>query len=270
MLGANQWGKSAVRVSKLLRGPAEDDFVDLTVSVILGGEVAAAFTDGDNSSVLPTDTVRNTIYGLAQEHLSHDLEGFGEILSARFLSREDVTDCQVVLKERIWDRRSPSGFVGGGTERRTATVIRGSRSSTTAGIAGLVLLKTRGSAFSGFPRDEFTALPETSDRILASSVTAEWLYTTVPADTGVTWALVRETLIDRFFTDPSESMQHQGYQMGEAVLEAVPEIAELTLRLPNQHHLPFDLNRFGLADTGTVFHPVSEPYGDISLTLTRG
>ncbi len=101
-------------------------------------------------------------------------------------------------------------------------------------------------------------------------MTAEWLYTTVPDDTGATWALVRETLIDRFFTDPSESMQHQGYQMGEAVLQTVPEIAELTLRLPNQHHLPFDLTRFGVDDTGMVFHPVSEPYGDISLTLTRG
>lgn len=268
-LGSHRWGKSEVRVSKAIRGVDGDDFIDLTVQVLLRGDVGRAHTDGDNAEVLPTDTVRNTIYGLAQDHLTRDLERFGEVLCERFLDRPGIDEAAVTVYERIWARETAHGFVGGGSERRKARVVRGLEVSTSAGIAGLVVLKTQGSAFAGFPTDEFTTLPEAPDRILATSVTAGWDYSTVPIDTAATWGLVRRVLVDRFFGDWSASVQHQGYLMGEAVLATVPEISEISLRLPNQHHLPFDLTRFGLDWEGTVFHPVSEPYGDIYLTVTR-
>lgn len=268
-LGDNSWGKSEVRLSKIIRGEAGDDFVDLAASVLLRGDVERAYTTGDNTAVLPTDTMRNTIYALAQDHLGRDLEAFGELLCDRFLASAGVTDAVVALAERIWDRATPHGFVGGSPERRLAKIARGRTEATAAGIEGLVVLKTTGSAFEGFPRDEYTVLPEAVDRILATSVTAEWDYATVPVDTSATWSLVRQTLVDHFFADWSASAQHQGYQMGEAVLSAVGEISEIRFRLPNQHHLPFDLSRFGVPWDGTVFHPVSEPYGDIRLTVTR-
>lgn len=265
-LGANRWGKSEVRVSKVLDG---GEFMDVTAQVLLQGDVEAAHTTGDNSSVLPTDTMRNTIYGLAQDHLTSDLEGFGEVLCDRFLGRDDIHTAVVTLHETLWRRETETGYIGGGSERRKARVERGEASSTSAGVEGLVVLKTTGSAFAGFPRDEFTVLPEASDRLLATSVTADWSYSDVPADTAGTWQVVRDMLVERFFADWSASVQHQGYQMGEAVLGAVPEIEEISLRLPNQHHLPFDLTRFGMDWEGTVFHPVAEPYGDIYLTVTR-
>lgn len=268
-LGANSWGKSDIRLSKIIKGEAGDDFIDLTAQVVLQGDVEGAHTAAENSEVLPTDTMRNTVYAFAQGHLGRDLEAFGEMLCERFLSQGGITDAVVTLSERIWKRVTPHGFVGGGQERRIAKVARGRSEATAAGIEGLVVLKTTGSAFEGFPRDEFTILPEAADRILATSVTAEWDYATVPVDTSATWGLVRRTLADHFFADWSASAQHQGYQMGEAVLAAVGEISEIRLRLPNQHHLPFDLGRFGMQWDGTVFHPVSEPYGDIRLTVTR-
>jgi urate oxidase len=268
-LGANRWGKSEVRVSKVIRGEGADDFIDLSVQVLLQGDVEAAHTVGDNSAVLPTDTMRNAIYGLAQDHLTRDLERFGDVLCRHFLGKAGIAEAAVTLQERIWVRETRNGFLGGGSERRTARVARGTRESTSAGIEGLLVLKTGDSAFTGFPRDEFTILPEASDRLLATSVTADWDYLTIPTDTSATWGLVRRALIDHFFTDPSASVQHQGYLMGEAVLAAVGEISEVRFRLPNQHHLPFDLARFGMDWHGTVFHPVSEPYGDIYLTVTR-
>ncbi|MFZ0015416.1 MAG: urate oxidase [Acidimicrobiia bacterium] len=268
-LGANRWGKSEVRLSKVVRGQAGDDFIDLTVQILLEGDVAAAHVDGDNSGVVPTDTMRNTIYGLAQEHLTRDLEGFGETLCDHFLEKPGVERSTVTIFERIWTRQDPHGFIGGGSERRKARVARGQHSSTSAGVDGLVALKTQGSAFEGFPKDDFTILPEAADRLLATSISAGWDYSTVPPDTSETWALVRRTLVDHFFDDWSASVQHQGYLMGEAVLAAVPEITEVSLHLPNQHHLPFDLTRFGLDWDHTVFHPVTEPYGDIYLTVTR-
>lgn len=268
-LGANRWGKTDVRLSKVIRGDGPDDFLDLTVQVLLEGDVTAAHVDGDNSGVVPTDTMRNTVYGLAQKHLSRDLERFGVVLCEHFLSKPGVDGASVVIFERIWARQSGTGFIGGSSERRTARVVGGEVPSTWAGVEGLVVLKTQGSAFEGFPTDEFTILPEAADRLLATSITAEWVYSSVPDDTSATWGQVRTILVERFFADWSASMQHQGYQMGESVLAAVSEITEIRLHLPNQHHLPFDLTRFGLDWDNTVFHPVSEPYGDIYLTVTR-
>lgn len=269
-LGANRWGKSEVRVSKVFRGDDGDDFSDVTVQVLLEGDVEMAYTQGDNRSVLPTDTMRNTVYGLAQGDLTKDLEAFGEVLCDRFLARSDIHKAVVTLSERLWRRETANGFIGGGSERRVARVTRGAESSTSAGVEGLVVLKTGGSSFEGFPRDEYTTLSEASDRLLATSVTAEWLYARMPVDTTSTWQQVRRVLVERFFADWSASVQHQGYLMGEAVLSAVPEISQISLRLPNQHHLPFDLTRFGLEWEGTVFQPVTEPHGDIYLTVTRG
>lgn len=268
-LGANRWGKTDVRLSKVLRGGAGDDFVDLSVQVLLEGDVEAAHTEGDNSGVVPTDTMRNTVYGLAQDHLGRDLEAFAVVLCDHFLEKEGIHRAEVVIHEHTWSRKTPTGFVGGSSERRKARVVRGTDEATTAGVEGLVVLKTTGSAFEGFPQDDFTILPEASDRLLATSITADWDYSTMPDDTTEAWSLVRRTLVDRFFSDWSASVQHQGYLMGEAVFEAVPEITEIRFHLPNQHHLPFDLTRFGLEWKGTVFHPVSEPYGDIYLTVTR-
>ncbi len=269
-LGETWWGKSEIRVSKVLRGPDEHGFSDVTVQVLLGNDHEPTHLTGDNSAVLPTDTMRNTVYGLAQEHLGPDLEGFAARLAQRFVSRDDVVRARVSVSERRWERANATGFIGGGPERRTARVSMGEGDDATwAGIEGLVVLKTSGSAFAGFPRDEFTILPEAEDRLLSTSVSAEWRYQPVPSDTARAWIATRAAMVASFFDNPSLSLQHQGWMMAGAALEAVPEIASVRLRLPNQHHLGFDLTRFGLEDQGIVFHPVSEPYGDISLTVER-
>ncbi len=269
-LASNSWGKSRIRVSKVIRGDSGDDFLDLSVDIELdASDVDVAHTEGDNRGVLPTDTMRNTVYALAHSELDHDLEGFAAVLCDRFLQREPVTRAEATITASRWDRESAKGFLGGVSEKRLARVVQGSEESLAAGIEGLVVLKTGGSAFSGFPRDEFTVLPDADDRILATSVTAHWDYSSKPADTSATWGLIRRAMVDSFFSEWSASVQHQGYLMGEAVLAAVGEVERITFQLPNQHHLPFDVTRFGVEDTGTVFHPVSEPYGDIRLTVER-
>ena len=269
-MGANRWGKSEIRVSKLYRGEDGDDISDVTVQVLVEGDVEAAHLHGDNSAVLPTDTMRNTVYALAQDHLTKDLEAFGVTVVDHFLARSDVHLATVRLSERVWQRATATGFVGGNAERREARVVRGrGETGTWAGIDGLVLLKTTGSGFSGFPRDEFTTLAETEDRILSTSVTTEWRYQTVPSDTTSAWAEVREAVVGAFFDKRSASVQHQGWMMAEAALDAVPEIAVIRFRLPNQHHLRFDLTPFEMIDQRIVFQPVSEPYGDIGFTVSR-
>lgn len=269
-LGANSWGKSRVRVSKVLAGDLSDDILDLSVDIQLtASDVDVAHTEGDNRGVLPTDTMRNTVYALAHTRLDHDLEAFAAVLCDRFLEREAITRVEVTITANRWERESAKGFIGGSSEKRIARAVRGSEESLSAGIEGLVVLKTGDSAFSGFPRDEYTVLPDADDRILATSVTAHWDYSSKPANTSSTWGLIRRAMVDSFFSEWSGSVQHQGYLMGEAVLAAVGEVERITFQLPNQHHLPFDVTRFGVEDTGTVFYPVPEPYGDIRLTVER-
>lgn len=269
-LADNSWGKSSVRVSKIHRGEGSDGFSDVTVQVLLQGEVEAAYLEADNSRVLPTDTMRNTVYGLAQEHLDDDLEGFGRSLATHFVAKEGVDAATIELEERRWARTGPYGFIGGSSERRTASVqISTAGETVSGGIDGLVVLKTTNSAFAGFPKDEYTILAETDDRILATTITCRWRYGTDLADTTATWSKIRDILIERFFEDWSASVQHQGWMMGREALEAVPHIDEITFRLPNQHHLGYNLERFGVEDRGVVFQPVSEPFGDIRFTVSR-
>lgn len=268
-LGPNRWGKSGVRLSKVHRGDGYDDFSEMTIQVLLEGDVERAHTDGDNTSVLPTDTMKNTIYALAQENLTRDLEAFGAVLCSHFLERPDVSRASASISERLWSRHTETGFIGGGSERRLAGVDRGLEDRTTAGVEGLVVLKTRGSAFTGFPVDDFTTLPERPDRLLATSVTANWSYAEIPPDTTMAWNRIRDTIVTHFFDDWSASVQHQGYLIAEAVLEAMEFVSEITLQLPNQHHLPVDLTQFGMPDHKTIFQPVSEPYGDIAFTVRR-
>ncbi|HEX6946051.1 MAG TPA: urate oxidase, partial [Acidimicrobiia bacterium] len=195
-LGANSWGKSRVRVSKILRGRPNDDILDLDVAIQLTAtDVDVAHTEGDNRGVLPTDTMRNTVYALAHARLDRDLEGFAAALCDHFLERETVTRADVTIAANRWSRQSARGFVGGSSEKRIAHVVRGSEDGLSAGIEGLVVLKTGGSAFSGFPRDRYTVLPDADDRILATSVTAHWDYSSKPADTTATWERIRQAMV---------------------------------------------------------------------------
>lgn len=267
-MGENTWGKSSVRVSKV-HGDG-DGFSEVTVGVHLSGEVEAAYRRGDNSAVIPTDTMRNTIYVIAHDSLDADLEAFATAIATHFLAKEEVEIARVTVEGRRWEKVAKSRFLGGSGERRLARVVAAPSSVTTAaGIDGLLVLKTTDSSFAGFPRDPHTTLAETDERILSTTVHAEWTYDPVPPDTTATWEKVRAIALDRFFSDASASVQHQGWMMAEAILDEVPEIADVTLRLPNQHHLGFDVTRFGITGPEIVFHPVDEPYGDVSFTAHR-
>jgi urate oxidase len=138
-----------------------------------------------------------------------------------------------------------------------------------AGLADLDVLKTTGSAFAGFPRDAYTTLAETGDRILATAIEARWTYTGAAHDWEASWAAARRLLCEVFAEHDSRSVQHTLYAMGERVLAGLPAVEEIHLRLPNRHHLLADLAPFGLDNPNLVFVATSEPYGLIEATLRR-
>jgi urate oxidase len=271
-LGRHGYGKSEVRVVKVTRTPGRHVLRDLTVDVALEGDFAAAHTSGDNSALIATDTMRNGVYALARTHPIDSLESFGAALVEHFLAAgPTVTRVRIDVAEHPWERLGDHehAFQRGHGGTRTATVT-GDGAATTyeAGIDDLLVLKTTGSGWEGFVRDEYTTLPETDDRILATIVAARWTYADAPEES--TWAGVRDTLLEAFADHYSPSVQFTLNRMGEAVLERHPEVQRIHLSLPNRHHLLFDLKRFGLDNPNVVFHATTEPYGLIEGTIERG
>jgi urate oxidase len=277
MLAQSAYGKSRVRLVQVRRHGDRHDLHDLTVAIQFKGHYDEAYTDGDNTAVLPTDTMKNTVYALAAREPVGDPERLGLALAHRFLDRNArLVRARIDLTEHLW-RRIPRGerehdhaFVRTGPETRTATVQSHRRRTIVgAGIADLLVLKTADSAFDNFMQDEYTTLPPTRDRIMATSLTATWRYRDADIDFTPAWNAVRRLLLDVFAEHQSESVQHTLYAMGQAVLDSVEAVTAIRLVMPNKHHNPFDLSRLGLPNRNEIFVPTDEPYGLIDATLTR-
>jgi urate oxidase len=169
-----------------------------------------------------------------------------------------------------WDRIAPHAFTRGSAERRVAVVaVTREGVEIEAGLDGLGLLRTAGSGFEGFPRDSYTTLRETADRIFATDVAARWRYAGFPPSCDTAYDGVRNALVDAFTAHQSKSVQHTLYAMGEAALAACPELLEIDLTMPNRHHLLVDLAPFGLENRNEIFVATSEPHGLIRGTIAR-
>ncbi|MFI6424392.1 factor-independent urate hydroxylase [Promicromonospora sp. NPDC050880] len=281
VLGPNQYGKAEVRLVRVDRDTARHRLTDLTLTAQLRGDFRATHESGDNTGVIATDTQKNTMYAFARDGVGSP-ETFLLRLARHFLAEPQVTGGRWLAEQHGWERipDGPDGhdhaFVRGGAERRTALVHADSDGLTVlAGLRDATVLKSTGSEFSGFPRDRYTTLPETDDRILATDVTAWWRYapsftgTATPAQYDERFAAVRSILLETFARVHSLALQQTVFAMGRAVLEAYPDIAEIRLSCPNNHHFLVDLEPFGLDNPGEVFFAADRPYGLIEATVQR-
>jgi urate oxidase len=277
VLGPNQYGKAENHLVTVTRDGPVHTIRDLTVSTALRGDLADTHLTGDNAKVLATDTQRNTVHVFAKREPIGEIEDFALRLGRHFVSsQEPITGARVLVDEHEWRRIEVGGvphdhaFSRGGDEKRTAAVtIDGDRAWVVSGLRDLVVLKSTGSEFHGFPRDEYTTLPETGDRVLATSVTARWRHTATDVDWAASFTEVRRLLLEAFATKHSLSLQQTLHAMGEAVLLGSPEIAEVRLSLPNRHHFPVDLSPFGLTNDNEVFYAADRPYGLIEGSVLR-
>jgi urate oxidase len=277
VLGQNNYGKTEIRLVKVGRGTERHELWDLDVRVALEGEFENVHVEGDNAGLLATDTMRNTVYALAKEGLTGSIEDFGLKLVDHFLEAgPTVGRCRVEITQFQWDRIEVDGrghnhsFVRGRGERRAkVSGDEGGDRRVEAGIGDLYVLKTTGSGFEGFVRERFTTLPETDDRILATVVTAKWVYRSIDADFDRLWRGVLDRSLETFTDHYSPSAQNTLYRMGKAVLEAFPKIERIWYSLPNVHHIPYDLERFGISNDNEVFHATHDPYGQIEAWVER-
>jgi urate oxidase len=275
-LGANRYGKAEVRVVRVARGagPGGGDIIrDWNVSSSLSGDLAASHLTGDNSRVLATDTQKNTVYALAKQLGAIEPEAFGTELATHFVrSQQAITRARLTVQEYPWTRAGTGGhsFARSGELVRVTTVTHDQDlgTSVVSGIEHLTVLNTTGSEFWGFPRDPYTTLAETTDRMLATEVSAWWRYRAAEGpDWAAAFATARAALLDAFSGTYSYSLQQTLYAIGEQIIAAVPEICEVRLALPNKHHFLVDLAPFGLANDNEVYYAADRPYGLIEGTV---
>jgi urate oxidase len=281
VLGPNQYGKAENRLVRIVRDTDRHEIRDLNVSSALRGRFEAAHVSGDQGDVLPTDTQKNTVFAFAKEKGVRSLEEFALTLGDHFIAQTPAADgARIEIEEYAWSRIPVDGaghdhsFVrtGGGT-RTTVVNIDGRGADRVAhvvsGLADLTVLKSTGSEFHGFLKDEYTTLPETTDRILATSLVARWRYDHTDVDWDKSFDAIKALLLQRFAEIHSYALQQTLYGMGSAVLEQHPEVAEIKFSAPNKHHFLVDLSPFGTENPGEVFHAADRPYGLIEATVVR-
>ncbi len=277
-LGENCYGKSRVRLSRITRHGDRHDFQEWTVRVLLEGDFESSFTLADNSKILPTDTMKNTVYSLARDSKAAVIEEFAIELGDYLLSHNpQVFAAKIEIEEKSWERMTcdgnpePTTFKLGGPERNTvaATRQRDGDWSISSGVDGLTILKTTNSAFTGYIKDKLTTLQPATDRILGTSATITWQYAGRAADYSAVRARIVAALLRTFAAHDSMSVQHTLFDMGKGALDAAPEIASIKLTLPNLHHLLADLSPFGQDNSNCIFVPVDEPHGYIEATVER-
>ena len=273
----NTYGKGRVRVLRLYRDGQYHEPRETTAKVLLEGDFGKSYTGADNSKVIATDSVKNIVNVVGRESLRLSTEDYGVAIAKKFLdSYAQVERVNVELVETQWQRLSldgkPHGFsftrVGNGNP---IAKIVASRNSTeiVSGVDGFTFMKTTESGWSDYVIDEHTSLAETRDRIAATSMLATWCWTRNPKSFSEANNTILQAMIKEFATTYSEGVQDSMYRMGLRALDAVPEISEISMAMPNLHFIPMNLSHFKLDNPGVMFLPTEEPHGQIQCTVGR-
>ncbi|HUD55385.1 MAG TPA: urate oxidase [Terracidiphilus sp.] len=277
-LGENRYGKSRVRLSRITRRGDHHEFNEWSVRVLLHGDFESSFTEADNSKILPTDTMKNTVYSVARASKAETIEEFAMELGNYLLGNNpQVTKASVEVNEKSWERMTvdgssePTTFKLGGPELQTVVAMREKNGawSVTSGVDGLTILKTTKSAFTGYIKDKLTTLKPATDRIFGTCATVIWDHASAAPDYADVRARIIAALLKEFSAHQSMGVQHTLFDMGKAALDAAPEIARITLTMPNLHHLLADLTPFGQDNPNHIFVPIDEPHGYIEATIER-
>ena len=277
-LAENRYGKSRVRLMKVTRHAHGNDLREWTVQVLLRGDFASAHIDGDNSKILATDTMKNTVYSLARSSKATSMEEYAIELIDFLLGRNpQVSSAEVQIASTMWKRLTvdgephPDTFMRGSGELQTTRVERaqGGAFKIVSGLENMVVLKTAKSGFEGYIKESLTTLPETNDRLFGTAVRAEWVYVSDKLDYDAVRANIREVMLKTFAEHDSKSVQQTLYAMAESALTEVAEISEMELAMPNKHCLLVDLSRFGQDNPNEIFVPTDEPSGYIEACVRR-
>jgi urate oxidase len=275
----NRYGKGRVRVMRIHRDGDRHEVSQLNVKAMIEGDFARAYTHGDNSTSVSTDTIKNVVNVVARENTGLCTEEFCQVLAKKYLDTyPQISSVAITAHETKWSRLSFGStphlhsFVldSNGKPFVEATLARGGASTLTSGIDGFTFMKSTQSGWENYVKDPYTTIPQTADRMCATSMVASWKWSGKPSSYAAANAKILDTVLEVFSTTYSMSVQDSLYRMGEAALAAVPEILEISMACPNMHFIPMNLSAFGLDNNNDVFLPTDEPHGQIECTVGRG
>ena len=285
VLGSNQYGKAEVRLVHVDRSTPTHLITDINVTSQLIGDFDDTHLTGANDKVIATDTQKNTAYALARKGGVPSIEEFALRLARNYVGTYDyVTGARMEVEQYSWDRidtaagpHDHSFTKGPGAVRNTVVRKDADTETVISGVTKLVVLKSTGSEFHGFPDVPYTSLVETDDRVMATSVSARWLYgntkagaaATIELDWNAAFESVKAIMLEQFALVHSLSLQQTLFAMGRSVLEAHPEIVEIRLSMPNIHHFVVDLSKWELDNPNLVFYAADRPYGLIEAAVVR-
>ncbi|WP_131114374.1 factor-independent urate hydroxylase [Lichenihabitans psoromatis] len=271
------YGKGRVRVMRLSGDGDHREVRELTIQAMLTGNIAPAYVEADNTTTVSTDTIKNVVNVVAREQLEAGPEVFCRAVAVRLLEQyPGMTGSTVSAREIRWTRLTvdgaphPHAFTLEANGQGTASVVMDRNGDhVTSGLSGFTFLKATASGWSNYVKDTYTTLPETQDRILATSMDATWRWSRDPSDFATANARVVAAFMRVFATTYSHSAQDSMYRMACAALEDVPEIESIRMACPNKHYLPVNLGAFGLDNPNRVFTSTDEPHGQIECTVGR-
>jgi len=280
-LVSNRYGKTLVRVLKVDKNPGKHIVHDYSVQVLLEGDFDTVYTTGDNTKVVPTDTVKNTCYYVADRTKFSCPEEYAIALGKHFLQTYSWVDrVNVDIVNFLWDRMTFDGkphehsFSKSSPEVRFSSVISDRKGGIKieSGIKDLIVMKTTASGFVGYNKDKYTTLQETTDRIFATSVYCKWKFSTkvnASTDFNKAWETARSVICSIFANTYSKSVQETQMLTATEIIRRVPEIEEVSSSMPNKHSLTFNLEPLGLKNTNTIFQSIEEPSGLIESVVRR-
>jgi urate oxidase len=274
----NRYGKGRVRVMRIHRDGDRNEVSQLNIKAMMEGDFARTYTHADNSASVSTDTIKNIVNVVARENTGLCPEEFCQVLAKKYLDiYPQIASVAITAHESKWRRLSfggkphPHSFVLDSNGKPTVEVsaARGGPSTLTSGIDGFTFMKSTQSGWTNYVKDRYTTIPETSDRMCATSMVASWKWSGKPQNYPAANARILDTVLEVFSTTYSKSVQDSLDRMGEAALAAVPEISEISMACPNMHFIPMNLSAFGLDNNNDVFLPTDEPHGQIECTVGR-
>ena len=273
VLGRNQYGKAENHVVRINRDTDRHEIRDLVVTSQLRGDLEEVHTVGDNAHCVPTDTQKQTVFAFAQQYGIDSPERFLLRLADHFTGEfEWITGGRWAAQEHAWNRIDDHDhcFVQRKDEVRTAVVVAdGEERTVISGFKDLTVLKSTQSGFTGYPKDKYTVLPETEDRIMSTDIATRWRYNTAEVDFDAVYEDVKRIILTKFTDHYSKALQETLYLMGKAVIEAHPEIDEIKFSCPNKHHFVYDLGFCGLENDKETHWAADRPYGLIEATIQR-
>ncbi|KZS92566.1 uricase [Sistotremastrum niveocremeum HHB9708] len=299
-LTAARYGKDLVRVFRIVKDNGVHTVAEYNVRALLEGDLETSYTQADNSVVVATDSIKNIIYWLAKTsiHVLHP-ELFAIEIATYFVTKyPHIHKAFVDIEKLKWSRivvdgkPHPHSFTRDGDEKVIVNVevdaTKGKDAlvaTVKSGIKELLVLKSTGSAFENFLKDEHTTLVPVDDRIFSTSVDCSYDFPPFPVKkeeigtlegklkfVDAAASVVKNTL-EVFATDESASVQATVYKMSQKIIAENPSIHSISYKLPNKHYIPVNMAYIGIENMkpseAEVFGPVAAPSGYITSTVTR-